>query len=329
MAKRKKNANVDPDAPPVPQWTPPTEDVEWQDWMKSGIWASEDLCAYGKALKNPFKLPVPFFSAPDRARLSKSAAKALDDAIPIFEQRLAQSHDAPKISDLIKETKKKEYLANTKSEEYRIFLTWELTDSRRPQGPRKDFYPIHELIDQSKFELLIDWHMPDAAFKAFRAHVSRYPGCDAKNIVLTDAEKKERGDTSKGKSTVTHAVVSAEGVQAFHQGIEKPLSVDAQTAVRLYNQRCETFGTPKGFGHPNGFERVDITMFGSWSGLRPNWRASGDDAKTGDPDCPFTENEWDEHQNERQERFMRAYMDGMIGDFGGEGGGESSGDDDA
>ena len=69
--------------------------------------------------------------------------------------------------------------------------------------------------------------------------------------------------------------------------------MDAQTAVRLYNQRCETFGTPKGFGHPNGFERVDMTMFGSWSGTRPNWRTSGDDAKTGDPDCPFTENEWD------------------------------------
>ena len=326
MAKRKKNANVDPDAPPVPQWETPTEDVEWRDWMKTSIWGSEDIGAFGEALSNPFILPLPFFSAPDRARLSKSAAKALDDAIPIFEQRLAQSHDAPKISDLLNEKKKKEYLANTSSEKFRLYLKHDLFD---PQGDKKHFEPIHKLMDPTKFELLIDWHMPDAAFKAFRAHVSRYPGCDAKNIVLTDAEKKERGDTSKGKSTVTHAVVSAEGVQAFHQGIEKPLSVDAQTAVRLYNQRCETFGTPKGFGHPNGFERVDITMFGSWSGLRPNWRASGDDAKTGDPDCPFTENEWDEHQNERQERFMRAYMDGMIGDIGGEGGDESSGDDDA
>jgi hypothetical protein len=123
MAKRKKNANVDPDAPPVPQWTPPTEDVEWQDWMKSGIWASEDLCAYGKALKNPFKLPVPFFSAPDRARLSKSAAKALDDVIDMFEQRLAQSHDAPKISDLLKETKKKETLYMSVSTQIHTRLT--------------------------------------------------------------------------------------------------------------------------------------------------------------------------------------------------------------
>ena len=324
MAKRKKNANVDPDAPPVPQWTPPTEDVEWQDWMKSGIWASEDLCAYGKALKNPFKLPVPFFSAPDRARLSKSAAKALDDVIAIFEQRLAQSHDAPKISDLLKETKKKEYLANTKSEEYRIFLTWELTDSRRPQGPRKDFYPIHELIDPTKFELLIDWHMPEAAFKAFRAHVSRYPGCDAKNIVLTDEEKKQRGDTSKNKSTVTHVVVSAEAVEAFREGRENQLSVDAQTAIRLYNERCETFGMPKGFGHPNGFSRIDATMPGLWKGPRPNWRKNEDEKKTGNPDFPFTDAEWDERQQERQAQFMRAYMDG---EFGSDGGGYDYGED--
>ena len=123
MAKRKKNANVDPDAPPVPQWETPTEDVEWRDWMKTSIWGSEDIGAFGEALSNPFILPLPFFSAPDRARLSKSAAKALDDAIPIFEQRLAQSHDAPKISDLLNEKKKKEYLANTSSGCYRLYLT--------------------------------------------------------------------------------------------------------------------------------------------------------------------------------------------------------------
>tara|TARA_B110000977_G_C11002805_1_gene464524 strand:+ start:531 stop:773 length:243 start_codon:yes stop_codon:yes gene_type:complete len=80
---------------------------------------------------------------------------------------------------------------------------------------------------------LIDWHMPEAAFKAFRAHVSRYPGCDAKNIVLTDEEKKQRGDTSKNKSTVTHVVVSAEAVEAFREGRENQLSVDAKTAIRF------------------------------------------------------------------------------------------------
>jgi hypothetical protein len=268
MAKRKKNANVDPDAPPVPQWEPPTEDVEWRDWMKTSIWGSEDIGAFGEALSNPFILPLPFFSAPDRARLSKSAAKALDDAIPIFEQRLAQSHDAPKISDLLNEKKKQEYLANTSSGCYRLYLKHRLT-----APGKKYFSPIHEHIDQTKFELLIDWHMPEAAFKAFRAHVSRYPGCDAKNVVLTDKEKKQRGDTSKSKSTVTHVVISAEAVQAFHESREKQLSEEAKTSIRFYNERCEKFGAPKGFGHPNGFERLNMTtMITLWSAKLPNWR---------------------------------------------------------
>ncbi len=140
MAKR-KNEDVDHVAPPVPQWKPPTEDIEWRDWMKTGIWGSNDINTFGTLLSNPFIFPLPFFSAPDRARLSKSAAKTLDDAVSILEQHLSQSHDAPKILDLLNEKKKKEYLANTKSEEYRIFLTWELTAPRRPQGPRRDCTP--------------------------------------------------------------------------------------------------------------------------------------------------------------------------------------------
>jgi len=71
-----------------------------------------------------FPLFSPFLSSPrQRARLSKSAAKALDEAIPIFEHHLAQRHDAPKISDLLNEKKKKEYLANTSSGCYRLYLT--------------------------------------------------------------------------------------------------------------------------------------------------------------------------------------------------------------
>ena len=51
--------------------------------------------------------------------------------------------------------------------------------------------------------------------------------------MLTDEEKKQRGDTSKNKSTVTHVVVSAEAVEAFREGRENQLSVDAKTAIRF------------------------------------------------------------------------------------------------
>jgi|TARA_B110000305_G_scaffold158085_1_gene174815 hypothetical protein len=117
MAKR-KNEDVDPVAPPVPQWKPPTEDVEWREWMKDGFWCSGDMRKYGGAqkLSDVFVLPLPVFPALDRASLSKSAAKALDDVISRFAHHLAQSHDAPRIPDLLNEKKKKEYLANTKSD---------------------------------------------------------------------------------------------------------------------------------------------------------------------------------------------------------------------
>jgi hypothetical protein len=286
--------------------------------MKTTIWGSDDIITFGTKLSVPFIFPLPFFSAPDRARLSKSAAKALDEAIPIFEHHLAQSRDAPKISDLLNEKKKKEYLANTSSGCYRLHLTTEL---RRVPGKRY-FSPIHEHIDQTKFELLIDWQMSDAAFKAFRAHVSRYPGCDAKNVVLTDEEKKQRGDSSKSKSTVTHVVISAEAVHAFHESREKQVSEEATTCIRFYNERCEKFGTPQGFGHANGFSRLKMTMITLWSAKFPNWRSNEDEKKTGDPECPYTD-------EELEEQGMGMFFGGGEEYPGGDdhSGGESSGDD--
>tara|TARA_B110000503_G_scaffold112478_1_gene168685 strand:+ start:645 stop:1118 length:474 start_codon:yes stop_codon:yes gene_type:complete len=70
MAKRKKN-EVDPNAPPVPQWKPPTEDIEWRDWMKTTIWGSDDIITFGTKLSVPFIFPLPFFSAPESASLQE------------------------------------------------------------------------------------------------------------------------------------------------------------------------------------------------------------------------------------------------------------------
>ena len=264
--------------------------------------------AIGKNLQNPFRLPLPFFSAPDREKLFKGAAAALDKAISIFQQHLSQVRDAPKITELLKKKKKKkkkEYLANTDESkgEYRLYLTWELSEQK---GEKKFFSPIHKSIDDSKFEPLIDFHMPETAFKVFRAHVSRYPGCDAKNVVLTDTEKTERDIKGKSKSTITHVVISSEAVEAFHEGREKQLSASAKTAIRFYEERCEKFGAPKGFGHPNGFQRLETTMNSLWSGKLPNWRLTAEDAKTGDPDLPYTDTEFEQQQKE--------YMDGYYGE---------------
>ena len=115
MAKKRKNENVDPDAPPPPQWTPPTDDGEWRDWMKTGIWGSDDLATYGAAhsAKASFKTPLLVFFGPDRARLSNSAAKAFDEAVAVFERHMAVSCDVPTISNLLTAERKVEYDLNT------------------------------------------------------------------------------------------------------------------------------------------------------------------------------------------------------------------------
>ena len=309
MAKKRKNENVDPDAPPPPQWTPPTDDVEWRDWMKTGIWGSDDLAKYAVAhsAKAAFKTPLPVFFGPDRARLSKNAAKAFDEAVAVFERHMAVSCDVPTISDLLTAARKVEYDLNTEEGKYRLFLSAFYVPGRNKDG-ELDFQPVQQHIDPSKFKPIIDFHLQGDAFKAFRAHVSRYPGCDAKHVALTDLEKKERGFTSKSVSTVTHVAISLEACEAFREGREWPMSDDMQTSLRFYQERCAKFGVPKGFGHENGFTRIDTTMPSYWSGRRPNWRVNADQKKTGDPDSPFT-------TQELMAQYAERFMDGYVDDY--------------
>jgi hypothetical protein len=290
MAKKRKNENVDPDAPPPPQWTPPTDDVEWRDWMKHGIWSCVDLGKYGVAhsAKASFKTPLPVEHGPDRARLSKPAAMAFDEAVAIFERHMAVACDVPTISNLLTAERKVEYDLNTEEGKYRLFLS--SFSSFHLSGREKDskvtFKPVQHYIDPSMFKPVIDFHLPGDAFKAFKAHVSRYPGCDAKHVALTDLEKKERGITSKRASTVTHVAISLEACEAFREGREWPMSHDMQTSLRFYEERCSKFGVPPYLLGPNGFERVSSTIPYFWWGRRPNW-SKADDPKTGDPDSCY------------------------------------------
>ena len=124
MAKKRKN--VDPDAPPPPQWTPPTDDVEWRDWMGVSFWGSDDLRKYGVAhsAKASFKTPFPVFVGPDRACLSKPAAMAFDEAVAVFERHMAESCEVPTITNLLTAEKKVEYDLNTEAGKYRLHLSW-------------------------------------------------------------------------------------------------------------------------------------------------------------------------------------------------------------
>jgi hypothetical protein len=285
--------------------------------MKTGIWGSDDLAKYGAAhsAKASFKTPLLVFFGPDRARLSKNAAKAFDEAVAVFERHMAVSCDVPTISNLLTAERKVEYDLNTEEGKYRLFLS--SFSSFHLSGREKDskvtFKPVQHYIDPSMFKPVIDFHLPGDAFKAFKAHVSRYPGCDAKHVALTDLEKKERGITSKSPSTVTHVAISLEACEAFREGREWPMSDAMQTSLRFYEERCAKFGVPKGFGHPNGFYRMDTTL-SYWSGRRPNWRVSVDQPKTGNPDSPSTTQELMGQWKEYTDGYEDGYEDYTDGD---------------
>jgi hypothetical protein len=284
MARKRKNQNADPDAPRPPQWTPPVEDPDWREWMQHGIWGSEDICRYGDSLRLPSQLPFPFFSSPDRGSLSKNAGEVLDAAIVHFECHLGEIKNAPKIRDILIEKKQEEYDLNTEPGAFRLYLLSDLYHRVKPvtneekdkQREKLHFDFIHDFIDDKHFKPLIDFHMPEAVFKVFHAHVSMYPGCSAKRVELTEEQKKECGDKSKNKSFVVHVIVTAEGVEAFRTGRKDAPSEMQEIALRFYKDRCEKFGTPKGFGKPNGFVRLDKCM-PLWTGKR-YWRFSKNDA---------------------------------------------------
>jgi hypothetical protein len=228
---------------------------------------------------------------------------------------MAVSCDVPTISNLLTAERKVEYDLNTEEGKYRLFLS--SFSSFHLSGREKDskvtFKPVQHYIDPSMFKPVIDFHLPGDAFKAFKAHVSRYPGCDAKHVALTDLEKKERGITSKSPSTVTHVAISLEACEAFREGREWPMSDAMQTSLRFYEERCAKFGVPKGFGHPNGFYRMDTTL-SYWSGRRPNWRVSVDQPKTGNPDSPSTTQELMGQWKEYTDGYEDGYEDYTDGD---------------
>ena len=310
MAKKRKNENVDPDAPPPPQWTPPTDDVEWRDWMKTSFWSCDDLGKYGVAhsANASFKIPLPVERGPDRACLTKPAAMAFDEAVAIFERHMAVACEVPTISNLLTAEKKVEYDLNTEEGKYRLFLSCvPLLPDDKDYKFKVHFTPVQHYIDPSMYKPVIDFHLTVDAFKAFRAHVSRYPGCDAKHVALTDLEKKERGITSKSPSTVTHVAISLEACEAFREGREWPMSDDMQTSIRFYEERCSKFGVPDYLSGANGFERMSPTMPWRYSCRRPNWRLKADDPKTGHPDGYFSS----------QELMARrdAFIDGVMDDY--------------
>ena len=119
MPKRKNPEPAEPGC-----WDNRHEDPNWQPWMEDGVWSAAELEKVVKVQHEPVKLPLPFFSALDRSCLTAPAAQKLDEAMEIFEQRMSDTRDAPKISGLFNESTKREYDLNTPDGAYRLHLTY-------------------------------------------------------------------------------------------------------------------------------------------------------------------------------------------------------------
>ena len=275
-------------------WLSRRRNPDWQAWMDHGVWSDADCSELLRARRVPTRLPLPYFTAPEQ--LTAPAAEKLGEAVAAFERRMAETQVAPYIADMLTESKKTEYLLNTKEGEFRLYLpeTREGAVSEKTGKPYKlKFVPVFQLIepDAGHFKTLLDFHLPEKAFKAFRAHVSRYPGCDAEKVPLTDEEKRARGERRK-YATETRVAISAEGVYAFREGGEWPMSDAMQHAVRFFDARVATVGKPietrrsrwaaaSGYTFPVDFKLAPWRVA---SVERPNWRFKEADPNTGDPD---------------------------------------------
>ena len=118
-----KRMYAEPTAPGC--WNNRNKDPYWQAWMQDGVWNTAELETVTTAQHEaPVKLPLPFFSALDRSCLTAPAAQKLDEAMVIFEQRMSDTRDAPKISGRFNESTKREYDLNTPDGAYRLHLTY-------------------------------------------------------------------------------------------------------------------------------------------------------------------------------------------------------------
>ena len=295
MPKRKHPDDV----PPMSYiWSSRHDDPRWQAWMQDGVWSKADLSTLLKAQKVPAKLPLPYFPG-DRSDLSARAAEKFDAAVALFDKLMSETQDAPHISDLLDAANKVKHDLNTKEGEFRLYLTdhncYGAVSTKSGRPLKLTFEPVFRHIDESKFVPLVDFHLTNDAFRAFRAHVTQYPGCDAKKVELTYEQKKARGEENRKHASSTLVAISFEAVRAFQNKTVWPMSADMMHAVGFFDDRVATEGKPiqqRGGGVRGRYiAEVDYRL-APWrvpSLRRPNWRFREDDVFYGDPDDELTQ----------------------------------------
>ena len=234
----------------------PTGDPEWKNYMKMSFFAGAEMYDVHCVQYIAKKLAWPMAPAgPDRSKLSKGALKSLQDAEALFVSKLSEASDdpsTPTIEDLLKPELRADYVKNLEMDTFgnvggfSLYVKapgerFEVKHYQR-QGKQLDELVVKHYADES-FKPLIYFHLPETAGKVLAAEISKWPGCYAKRVFLSDEEKLKHGFKCKAPVAFTHVAISKEGGKAFKSG-EVMEPTKAQLACkRFYDERCAA-GTP-------------------------------------------------------------------------------------
>ena len=108
------------------------------------------------------------------------------------------------------------------------------------------FHPVYNSYSDDAYKPLLDFHLPQAAFKVLASIVSTYPGCDVRQVKLTDEEKKDKGFTGKTTIYLTDVAISSEACDAFRAGRVEEATAGQLAAAKFFEERVKVEGPPKG-----------------------------------------------------------------------------------
>ena len=200
----------------------------------------------------PKRLAWPFKTLPDRSKLSKNAEESLVRAIDIFEDRLRTMDDAPLIRDLVAPDEREVYVKDSKcpwSNQTGYLIMMRVTKPDDMTQYYKDkirHQPVYNSYSDDAYKPLLDFHLPQAAFKVLASIVSTYPGCDVRQVKLTDEEKKDKGFTGKTTISLTDVAISSEACDAFRAGQVEEATAGQLAAAKFFEERVKVEGPPKG-----------------------------------------------------------------------------------
>ena len=127
--------------------------------------------------------------------MSEEARHQLEAAKTTFDERLRASDvDAWRIEDLVSVARRERV--------------------RDASATNKSFFPPAAWFPDDSYELLVKHHLTHDAFRLFREHVARWPGCHARRVALDDEMRKTwQLENARPGTSFTYVTVTLEATR--------------------------------------------------------------------------------------------------------------------